>query len=472
MPQEVFYVNPLEDMDEYKIAGHLAMIPAGTTKSVLYLITRGGELPYAQLFNFQGLIKQYFLGKFFTQEDLDEITARRKAEGRPFYPEMWQYILDKYDGHLPLRFSAVKEGKKIGLNNVLATIESTDENCAGLPGQFETMLMRVWHGSTVCVKSSYINQITSEYLDLTSDAPEAMKPYMLNDFGSRSTPNRDAAAVGGAAHLLNGRGSDTGLGERYLKQFYNALKHQTLYDSVTATEHSVMTPYGPGGEVRRVGEILDKFPTGLLSIVGDSYDIYNFTENIIGGVYRDRIAARIGKVVVRPDSDDPLVVVPRLLDILAERFGHSVNRKGYKVLSPCVGIIFGDGMDLFSIRRLYAHLKDLGWAAENVVVGMGGGLLQKVNRDTQLFAIKLCAQTRDGIEYDIYKEAPGKKSHRGHPALVYREEFGKYETIRKADLVFPLVNEIERVAENGILYRDMTFDEIASYSRTPYNLAA
>lgn len=469
---EVFYVNPLEDADEYKLAGHLAMIPKGTTKSVLYLIARGGELPYAQLFNLQGVVKQFLIGKFFTQADLDEITERRKTEGRPFYPEMWQYILDKYDGHLPIRIKAVKEGKKISLNNVLATIESTDDKCAGLPGQLETILMRVWHGSTVCVKSSYINQITNEYLELTSDNPEAARPYMLNDFGSRSAPNREAAAVGGAAHLLNGRGSDTGLGERYLKQFYNAMKHRTLYDSVTATEHSVMTPYGPAGEVRRVGEILDLFPTGILSIVGDSYDIYNFTENIIGGVYRDRIAARIGKVVVRPDSGDPLVVVPKLLNILAEKFGHSVNRKGYKVLSPCVGIIFGDGMDLFSIRRLYALLKDLGWAAENVVVGMGGGLIQKVNRDTQLFAIKLCAQTRDGVEYDIYKNAPGKNSHRGHPALVYREELGKYDTIRKSDLVFPLVDDLELVSENGILYRDMTYDEISEYSQTPYELAA
>lgn len=476
MPQE-FRINPLRIWDEYKMYHQLdGMFPDGTTNVVLYYTARGGEFPYAQLFGLQYIIKKYLVGKFFTQEDLNEIAEERELLGRPFNRGAWQYILDKHDGHLPIKICAVKEGIKLPLNNVMFTVTSTDDKCFWVPGALEDVLQHTWHPSGVAVKSSLIYEIAMEFLLQTSDIPEIAIQWMLNDFGLRSAVNMEAGAVAGAAHLLNFRGSDTGLAEQILKQFYGVPKSTSLYDSVAATEHSQMTAEGKEGEVRVVGRLLDKFayiinkPNGILSIVGDSFDIYNFTENIIGGVYRDKIAGILGKIVVRPDSDDPLIVVPRLLNILGEKFGFTVNSKGFKVLSPCVGVIWGDGMDLFSIRQLFAKMKECGWATENCVVGMGGGLVQKINRDSQKVAIKCCEQTRNGQTFDIYKEAPGKSSFRGHPALVYHEETGAHETIRKNDLVFPLVDLLEPVLVNGILKRDMTFDEIAGYSKQLFKI--
>lgn len=474
MPQE-FRINPLRIFDEYKYYQQLdGMYPDGTTNVVLYYTARGGEFPYAQLFGLQYIVKKWLVGKFFTQEDLDEITEERNELGRPFNREIWQYILNKYDGHLPIKICAVKEGVKLPLNNVMFTVESTDNKCFWLPGALEDVLQHAWHPSGVCVKSSLIREIAMEFLLQTSDIPEIAIQWMLNDFGLRSSVNMEAGAAAGAAHLLNFRGSDTGLAEQIHKQFYGVSRSTSLYDSVAATEHSQMTAEGKEGEIRVVGRLLDKFeyiynkPNGILSLVGDSFDIYNFTENIIGGVYRDRIARILGKIVVRPDSGDPLIVVPRLLQILADKFGFTVNNKGYKVLSPCVGVIWGDGMDLFSIRQLFAKMRECGWATENCVVGMGGGLVQKINRDSQKVAIKCCEQTRNGQTFDIYKEAPGKNSFRGHPALVYHDETGKYDTIRKKDLVFPLVDLLEPVLNNGDLKRDMAFDEIQIYSCIPF----
>jgi nicotinamide phosphoribosyltransferase len=460
--------NPLDFFDNYK-HDHAKMFPKGTTAVQLYYAGRGGELPYLQLVCLQYILKRYLTGAFFTQADLDEKTEQRKRAGRTFHPEIWQYILDKYQGRLPISIHAIKEGKKVGLGNALFRVDSEDSECFWLPGALEDILHHAWHPSGVCVLSSHIYEITKQFLEETSDNVEAALPYMLNDFGMRSSVNMDAAAVASFAHLLNFRGSDSGdIGETFARRYYGLGKYTWLYDAVDATEHSVMTALGKAGEVQRVGEILDKHPTGLISIVGDSYDIYNFTENIIGGVYRDRIAARLGKVVIRPDSDDPLVVVPRLLTILADKFGYTTNSKGYRVLSPCVGLIWGDGMDRYSIRRVYALMKSLGWSAENLVVGMGGGLVQKINRDSQHVAMKNCSQTRDGVEYDIWKEAKGKVSHRGKVALVWREERGVYETVNPKDVVFPLVNEHELTYHTGELKRDMTFEEIAGYSKIPF----
>jgi nicotinamide phosphoribosyltransferase len=465
--------NPLDFFDNYK-HDHAKMFPKGTTAVQLYYAGRGGELPYLQLVGLQYFLKRYLCGAFFTQEDLDRKTEQRKRAGRTFHPEIWQYILDKYQGRLPISIHAIKEGKKVGLGNALFRVDSEDPECFWLPGALEDILHHTWHGSAVCVMSSHIYEVVKQYLYETSDNPEVHLPYMLNDFGMRSSVNMDAAAVASFAHLLNFRGSDSGdIGEHFARRYYRLGDFTWLYDAVDASEHSVMTALGKAGEVKRVGELLDLHPTGLISIVGDSYDIFNFTENIIGGVYRDRIAARQGKVVTRPDSDDPLVVIPRLLNILAEKFGYTTNNKGYKVLAPCVGLIWGDGMNRYSIRRVYALLKDLGWSAENLVVGMGGGLVQKgLDRDTQKVAMKNCSQTRDGVEYDIWKEAVGKASHRGKVALVWREEKNDYDTVNPQDVVFPLVNAHELTYHTGELKRDMTFEEIAAYSKIPYRMAA
>lgn len=460
-------INPLLDDDSYKKT-HPAMLPENLHQAMNYYCNRGGIYSEAVLFGLQYQLMAEFEGKFFTQENLDEAYEDSQVHfynGFPYPKAQWQYILDKYDGRLPIEIRAIKEGQPFnisndGVNNVVFTVESTDENCAWLPGWCETRLMRNWYGSVVATQSREVKKLAKEYLTLTSDSYNAL-PFMLHDFGGRAVSCTQQAAIGGAAHLINFKGTDTGIAMSLLHQFYDAPRVSAF--SVPASEHFVMTMEGPKGERKVTGRILGAYKDApIISIVIDSYDDEYFVREILGVTFRDQIIHGKSKIVIRPDSGDPVIKVPVLLDILGDRFGYTVNNKGFKVLSPCVGLLWGDGMDIFSIRKLYEALKLSGWSVENVVVGMGGGLLQKINRDTCKAAMKFCNVKLGDIETPVWKQPKGdlsKASFAGRPALIYSEATGLYRTVQDNGTgVYG--NQLELVFRNGKVIRHQTLDEI------------
>lgn len=346
----------------------------------------------------------------------------------------------------------------------MITIRNTDPKCFWLPGWLESVLQQVWYGSTVATKSRMVKELVAKYLGETADSLATL-PFALHDFGYRGVSSTETAAIGGAAHLINFLGTDTKCAMDLLNQFYDAPR--VSGHSVAASEHSTMTTWGRGLEDSAVGNLLEKFPTGILSIVGDSYDIYNFSRNIVGGTYRDIIRSRSGKVVVRPDSGDPNVVVPTVLDILGEQFGVRENARGFKVLPPCIGVIQGDGMDYYSIQQLFETLKSLHWSTENVVVGMGGGLLQKLNRDTQKVAIKCSYARIDGEDVEVYKQPitdPGKNSKKGKQALIQAGDGTDFRTMSYTGDHFPM-DQLETVFLNGQVKRFQTLDEIRNLAQ-------
>lgn len=453
-------LNPLNLWDSYKDS-HDAFFKVGTSELYYYYSARGGEFTESSLFGLQYNLKSVFEGQFFTQDDLDEAyedSQLHMGKGFAYNYAGWQHILDKHSGRLPVEIKAVKEGIPVPVGNVMFTIRSTDPVAKFLPGCMETVLQHAWYGSAVTTKSREVKKIIKQFLEETADDLSTL-PFQLHDFGFRGVTVTEQAALGGAAHLVNFLGTDTKPANALLHQFYRAPRISGF--SVPATEHSTTTSWGRNGEGDSVANALKKYPTGILSLVADSYDVYNFVENIIGGRFRDEIKYRVGKVVVRPDSGDFNIVVPKILDILASKFGFEVNSKGYKVLPPCIGVIWGDGMDLFTIKILFNTLKNLGWSASVLTVGMGGGLLQKVNRDTQKVAIKCSAGIIDGVEVEVYKDPitdPGKSSKRGRLALVSDDE--GYRTIQRKDLVFPLEDQLETVFLNGDVTRTQTLEEI------------
>lgn len=454
-------VNPLNLTDSYK-DGQYLQYPPNTQKIFEYYEARGGEYPYQVLFGLQYILKSKLEGRFFSGCDLEEAFENSQvhfSKGFPYAKQQWQYILDKYEGRLPLLIRAVKEGTPVPIKNVMMTIENTDPKCYWLTGWVEGLLQQVWYSSTVATKSRMVKQLYKEFLERTADNLDCL-PFMLHDFGFRGVSSVETAALMAAAHLVNFRGIDTKVGMDLLYQFYDAPKVSGF--SVAASEHSTMTTWGRNGEELAVGNLLDKFPTGILSIVGDSYDIYNFVGRIIGGTFRDRIRARMGKVVIRPDSGDPLVVVPRVLEILGQQFGIRENSRGFKVLPPCVGVIQGDGMDYYSIQALLRKLEELHWSVENVVTGMGGGLGQKLNRDTQKVAIKCSAAIINRKEVEVFKNPitdPGKVSKHGRQALLLDSE-GRYHTMSySGEMGYPF-DILETVFSNGSVKRNQTLDEI------------
>ena len=231
--------------------------------------------------------------------------------------------------------------------------------------------------------------------------------------------------------------------------------------SIPATEHSIICSFGRDNEVEACRNYLKQYPTGLIACVSDTYDIYNCCENIWGGVLKDEVMKRDGKLVIRPDSGDFFEVIPKVLDILWNKFGGTVNSKGYRVLDPHIGVIQGDGMEQSTINALYNHIVELGWSADNLTVGSGGGLLVKnIDRDTCKFAFKACAAKVNGQWIDIFKDPitdTGKRSKKGKLKLVKVD--GQYKTVQLYEYI-NLEDELVTVFENGEIKKEYSLDEI------------
>lgn len=409
--------------DSYK-ASHWKQYPPGTTNIYSYFESRGGEFKHTVFFGLQYLLKEYLNGPVVNYDKIDEAYEFYKAHfGQDqFNMDGWTKIVHKHGGFLPIRIRAVPEGSVVPTSNVLITIENTDPECFWLTNYLETLLVQVWYPTTVATQSWYMKQILLSYLDKTGDP--SLVDFKLHDFGFRGVSSVETAGIGGMAHLVNFKGTDTVEGIRYADRYYNS---GVCGFSIPASEHSTITSWGRENEVKAFRNMLKQYPTGLVACVSDSFNIYDACEKLWGEDLSLEVRQREGTLVIRPDSGDPLVVIPKVLQILGEKFGVSRNEKGFKVLNPKVRVIQGDGIDRRSMHNILDHLYMFGWSTDNIAFGSGGGLLQKLNRDTCKFAFKASSityingETTDSIERNIYKEPitdGGKKSKSGRLGLV------------------------------------------------------
>jgi nicotinamide phosphoribosyltransferase len=454
--------------DAYKYSHHKLYLP-GTTKIYSYLESRGGAFPETVFYGLQYFLKEYLEGQAFTSEDIDEAEELMNGvfgRGDVFKRANFEYILDKYNGKLPVKIKAVAEGSVVPIHNVLMTIENTDPKCYWLTNFLETLLMQVWYPCTVATLSHEVKKVVEQYFNETADdASKAAIDFVLNDFGFRGVSSVESAGLGGSAHLINFSGSDTVFASKFLKQYYNAEKVYGM--SVPATEHSIMTLLGEAGEKKILEHVLNAYPEGILACVSDSYNIFNTVENYWGGDLKEKVLQRKGTLVIRPDSGDPVKTLLKVFDLLFAKFGFVVNTKGYKVLPPQVRVIQGDGVDVESIPAIYKALKANGISAENLVLGMGGALLQKVNRDTQKFALKCSYAEIDGQPVKVKKHPlemneegelvkSFKTSKAGRLKLV--KAGNKYKTTSLDDN--QLDDLLETVFENGAITKQYAFEEI------------
>src|SRR5260370_42083436 len=174
--------------------------------------------------------------------------------------------------------------------------------------------------------------------------------------------------------------------------------------SIPAAEHSTITAWGRESEVQAYDNMLTQFPQGLVAVVSDSYNVYEACEKLWGEALKEKVLHRQGTLVVRPDSGNRREVVLKVLEILAEKFGFETNRKGYRVLNPKVRVIQGDGVNYWTIQDTLTAMNRAGWSADNITFGMGGALLQQLNRDTQKFAFKCSNVTVNGEDRDVFKD--------------------------------------------------------------------
>jgi nicotinamide phosphoribosyltransferase len=449
--------NILKCTDSYKISHGKAYCPK-LEILLSYLESRGGRYKKTIFYGLQYYLKM-IEGVQVTKEKIDDAQIFWEAHfGRKdvFNREIWEYILNEHGGKLPLKICAVKEGANIPVNNVLMTIENTDPKCFWLTNFIETLLMKIWYTISIASQSSAIKETILKHL-IKSGTPESVI-WRTHDFGYRGCSSEEQAALGASAHLLSFMGTDTVAGIVLAQETYNS---GMCGFSIPALEHSVICSFGKEHEIEACRNFLNIYPDGLTACVSDTYNIYNCCENIWGGILKEQVMNRKGKLVIRPDSGDFFEVIPKILEILWNKFEGTVNEKGYKVLHPSIGIIQGDGMEPDTIDALYTHIVNLGWSADNLTVGSGGGLLVKdITRDTNKFAFKACAARIDGKWIDIFKDPitdPNKTSKRGKLKLVIVN--GEYKTVNEN--IYPeLPNELIEVFNNGKILVKYTFDQI------------
>lgn len=417
--------NPILNTDSYK-ASHYLQYPPEASAMFSYIESRGGRYGRTLFFGLQMLIKEY-LCRPITPAMIDQAKAFFTAHGEPFNEAGWRYIIEQFGGYLPVRIRAVPEGSVVPTHNVLVTVECDDPKVFWLASYLETMLLRVWYPITVATQSWHLRQTIRAALEQSSDDLTQL-PFKLHDFGARGVSSAESAAIGGAAHLVSFMGSDTVLGVVAANHYYN----ETMAAfSVPAAEHSTITSWGRERETDAFRNMLAQFgkPGAIVSVVSDSYDLFAALD-VWGTELKQEVLDSGGMLVIRPDSGDPQTIVLQTLHALDASFGSTLNSKGRRVLSN-VRVIQGDGVNPESIAAILAAIDEAGFAADNIVFGMGGALLQQINRDTQRFAMK-CSAIRLGDEWhDVLKDPvtdAGKRSMKGRLTLLRNRHTGEYRT--------------------------------------------
>lgn len=419
-----------------------------------YIESRGGKWDKTVFFGLQAYIMRYLMTPI-TMADVDEAEEIILAHGEPFYREGWEYIVNEHGGRLPILIRAIPEGTVIETKNVLVTIQNTDPKCWWLTTHVETSLLRgIWYPTTVATNSYTSKKIIFEALKRSGDVSGLL--FKLHDFGARGVSSGESAALGGMAHLVNFQGTDTVEALVAARRVYGA---KMAGFSIPAAEHSTITSWGRLRESDAYRNMIRKFGKSgaIFAVVSDSYDLYNAVSEIWGKELIQEVKNSGATLVVRPDSGNPSEVVAETVRRLDEKFGSTLNDKGYKVLNG-VRVIQGDGIDHVAIRSILFVLHMAGYSADNVAFGQGGALLQIVDRDTLKFAMKCSAIRIAGQWQDVFKDPitdQGKKSKKGR-VECYIDGEGKFVSGE----FLTLQSAMNDVYKDGELLLTTTLDEI------------
>lgn len=477
-------IAALLQTDLYKV-DHRRQYPDGTTRVYSNFTNRGSRVPgidHVVHFGLQAFLQSYCTEAFasFFAADEDDVAAEYEAAvtgvlGPNSVGSDHIRALHRL-GYLPLRFCAVPEGTLVPLRVPSFTVENTLPEFFWLTNFIETVLSAaVWHPSTTATLAHRYRTILDAAAAATG-ADSAAVDFQLHDFSYRGQAGTEAAAASGAGHLLSFSGSDTFATLDWVRRYY-AGDNGLVMGSVAATEHSVMCAGGQDDELGTFSRLLDLYPSGIVSVVSDTWDLWHVLERILPDL-RNRIMRRDGKVVIRPDSGDPadilcgtseprdlalrpaeMGVVPMLWDI----FGGTVNDAGFKVLDPHIGAIYGDSITPERAIEIAERLAAKGFASTNVVFGVGSYSYQYVTRDTFGSAIKATWVEIDGVGRSIQKDPVTdsglKKSATGRLAVTANEN-GELTLIQQATPEQEAVSLLQPVWEDGEFIRYQSFADV------------
>lgn len=420
--------NVILAADGYK-AAHWLQIPAAVNRLVGAVVPRK-ILPYSDEIVAAG---QTFISGWFDRVRLeqwmiDEAEIEITQQGYHFNREGWEYILRVYGGRIPLTMFGVEEGRVVTAQMPIFLVTVEDDHLAWLTPYFEPLIQSViWSMTYTATISRYMYATVAHYMLLTG-SDMSMLEYKVHYFGDRAASSPDETPVLKAiAHAMLFSGSDSLRANGYIKVMYNTAKVYTT--SVEATEHTTIclnsdaeTRDDRGGMdmvMDRLHELVKQAKAGIgipvISTVPDTYDDERFVRIYVAG-YKVEIENSGGRLVVRPDSGIPEKKLPEVLGWLEEIFGVALNKKDYRNLPPCIGALYGDGMNVYTFEAPIKAATDAGYSVDNYLLGMGDGIANEGSRDKLSFSMKVIAQFRDGRWSRVLKEPKsdmGKKSLSG-----------------------------------------------------------
>lgn len=455
-------IAPLTHTDAYKL-DHRRQYPVGTTGVLSNFTPRGSRIKRVEgVINF-GL--QAFLTTWL-RDAWEPFFAAEEDMVADLYKEFVSSILGEaaaeeigvdhirqlhQTGFLPLRFRGLDEGTLVPLRVPMFTVENTRPEAFWLVNYIETILSaQVWQPMTSATTSFYFRELLDKWAVKTTGSTAGVE-FQGHDFSFRGMAGEEAASASAAGHLLNFKGSDSLSAINFVEHNYDG-ENGMILGSVPATEHSVMCAGGndENDEQATYERILKLYPEGIVSVVSDTWDLWNVLTNILPNL-KEQILARDGKLVIRPDSGDPVDILTGTLyqkdreyfsekesdvemlpadkgviELLWDVFGGTINDEGYKVLDPHIGAIYGDSINYDRAEAIFERLEAKGFASTNIVLGVGSYTYQYVTRDTFAFAMKATWVEIDGEGKEIYKDPitdnGTKKSARGRIAVVLGED--------------------------------------------------
>lgn len=478
-------MNPLLLTDGYKL-DHRRQYPEGTSLVYSNWTPRKSRINGINEVVFFGL--QYFLKKYIIEDFAKNFFQQPKEEVIRKYTRRINNYLGENQvgtkhiealhnlGYIPMVFKALPEGVSVPVRVPMFTMYNTLPEFFWLTNYFETLLSAVvWMPCTSASIAKQYRKVLNKYAAETSSLEEFVT-WQGHDFSMRGMAGIEAAVLSGAGHLLSFTGTDTIPAIDFLEEYYNAnADNELIGDSVAATEHSVMcmgTDEGEFDTFKRL--IMEIYPKGIVSIVSDTWDLWKVLTDYLPRL-KNEISSREGKVVIRPDSGDPVDILcgnvagkheaekKGVIELLWEVFGGTINEKGYKELSPKIGAIYGDSITIERATQICERLKQKGFASTNVVLGIGSYTYQYNTRDTFGFAMKATYGEVNGVGREIFKDPVTddgtKKSAKGL-MQIYQDEQGNYQLKDQCTWAEEQVGELREVFRDGKLLIDDSLAEI------------
>jgi nicotinamide phosphoribosyltransferase len=491
-------INPLLLSDGYKLS-HRQQYPDGTELVYSNWTPRGSRIDGIDKVVFFGM--QYFIKEYLVTAFNENFFLRDKEEVCQEYKQIIsEYLGSEYDikhieelwdlGYLPLEIKALPEGSLVPIKVPMFTIKNTNPKFFWLVNFLETLISNViWQPCTSATLALRYREIFSKWASITGGDPElfdgcTVVDIQAHDFSMRGMGSVESSLTSGMGHAIVFKGGDNltvmhGLNEYYLG------KDDFKVCGVPATEHSVMCAGGKDGEFETFKRLITEIhPEGIVSIVSDTWDLWKVVTDFLPRL-KDEIIARNGKVVIRPDSGDPVEILcgknssgreefsgdeirhpsyKGVVECLYDVFGGTINEKGFINLHPSIGVIYGDAITPARANEICERLANKGFASINWVAGVGSYTYQYNTRDTFGFAMKATYVEVNGEGREIFKDPITdnglKKSAKGLMCVQKNEFDGEFELIDMVDWATEQTGELKIVFKDGNMNNVQTLSEI------------